>query len=168
MLRALSAARRSAGTRFAVVGAAMTVLHLAVFTAASTRVPVEAANVVAFLLVTQVNFVVSYRWTWASRRVPGREPVRAVVRRAVVFNGSAALTFGVNAAVLSLAYRVAGATPLVSAVVATVVSAGASFLMSSRVVFARRPSAGLLPAQLLPPPVAVPRLSPGPPGRGCS
>lgn len=134
MLRAL---RRASGTRFALVGLAMTVLHLAVFRLASPWVTAEFANVAAFLLVTQVNFVVSYYWTWSSRRVPGQESARSLLRRAVAFNGSAAVGFGVNAAFFSLAYRVAGTPAMASAVLASAVSAAASFLLSSRVVFAR-------------------------------
>jgi putative flippase GtrA len=62
-----------------------------------------------------------------------------VLRRAVLFNGSAGLGFGVNAAVFSTAHRLVGLSPLESAVVATFAGAAASFLLSSRVVFVRRP-----------------------------
>jgi hypothetical protein len=57
----------------------------------------------------------------------------------VLFNGSAGLGFGVNAAVFSTAHRLVGLAPLESAVVATFASAAASFLLSSRVVFVHRP-----------------------------
>ena len=128
---------RAATARFAVVGLAMTVLHLAVFRLLlPTSVP-EVANVAAFLVATQVNFLLSYFWTWSARRPVDHETVGSVLRRAVLFNGSAALGFGVNAAVFSTALRVVGVTPLQSAVVATGTSAAATFLLSSRVVFAR-------------------------------
>ncbi|NEK58924.1 GtrA family protein [Geodermatophilus sabuli] len=133
----LSALRRARCARFAVVGLAMTVLHLAVFGVLVRWSPPEAANVIAFLTVTQVNFALSYFWTWSSRRPLGQETVASVLRRAVLFNGSAALGFGVNAAVFSTAHRMAGLPPMSSALAATVVSAGTSFLLSSRVVFAR-------------------------------
>lgn len=148
--------QRAASVRFALVGAAVTVLHLALFTALSGRLVAELANLVAFVLATQVNFAVSYYWTWSARRVRGAETVRSVLRRAVLFNGSAALGFGLNAAVFSMVYRVAGLPSLASALVATVVSAAASFVLSSRVVF-RRPvpvDADVVP--VLPPTLAAP------------
>ena len=136
MLRALS---RAQTTRFAVVGLAITALHLLVFRLVLPWTAPEAANVVAFLTATQVNFVLSYFWTWSARRPLGQETVGSVLRRAVLFNGSAALGFGVNAVVFSTALRLVGLAPFSSAVVATGASAATSFLLSSRVVFARRP-----------------------------
>ena len=135
MLRLLC---RAATARFAVVGSAMTVLHLAVFRLLLPWTVPEVANVVAFLVATQVNFFLSYFWTWSARRPVGHETVGSVLRRAVLFNGSAALGFGVNAAVFSTALRIVGLTPLQSAVAATGASAAATFLLSSCVVFARR------------------------------
>jgi putative flippase GtrA len=148
MLRALCA---STGPRFAVVGLAMTVLHLSVFRLMASRSVAEVANVVAFLVVTQINFSLSHYWTWSSRRVAAEETVRAVLRRALVFNGSAALAFSVNAAVFSLAYRGVGTSSMVSALVATVASAAASFLLSSRVAFRLRPLPDAEPVAVLPP-----------------
>jgi putative flippase GtrA len=136
MLRVLLRARTA---RFAVVGLAMTALHLAVFQIVLPVSLPEVANVVAFLVATQVNFGFSYLWTWSSRRPVGRETVSSVFRRALLFNGSAALGFGVNAAVFSTAHRLIALAPLASAIVATAASAAATFLLSSRVVFARRP-----------------------------
>lgn len=131
----LSALGRATVARFAVVGLAVTGLHLALFALLSRWTVAELANVVAFVVATQVNFAVSYYWTWSSRRLVGEETLRSVLRRAAVFNGSAALGFGVNAAVFSMAYRVVGMPSMASALVATVVSAAASFVLSSRVVF---------------------------------
>lgn len=135
----LHALLRADGARFAIVGLAMTALHLAVFRLASPWSVPEIANVVAFLTATQVNFALSYSWTWSSRRRVGQETVGYLLRRAVLFNGSAALGFGINAAVFSTAHRLVDATPMASAIAATVVSAAASFFLSSRFVFARRP-----------------------------
>ncbi len=134
----LQALWRSPIARFAVVGLAMTALHLAVFRLVLPSTMPEAANVIAFLTATQVNFALSYFWTWSARRPLGEETVGSVLRRAVLFNGSAGLGFGVNAAVFSTAHRLVGLAPLESAVVATFASAAASFLLSSRVVFVRR------------------------------
>jgi putative flippase GtrA len=135
----LQALWRSQTARFAVVGLAMTALHLAVFRLVLPSTMPEAANVIAFLTATQVNFALSYFWTWSARRPLGEETVGSVLRRAVLFNGSAGLGFGVNAAVFSTAHRLVGLSPLESAVVATFAGAAASFLLSSRVVFVRRP-----------------------------
>ncbi len=135
----LQALWRSPTVRFAVVGLAMTALHLAVFRLVLPSTKPEAANVIAFLTATQVNFALSYFWTWSARRPLGAETVGSVLRRAVLFNGSAGLGFGVNAAVFSTAHRLLGLAPLESAAVATFASAAASFLLSSRVVFVRRP-----------------------------
>ncbi len=136
MLHALWHARTA---RFAVVGLAITALHLAVFRLVSPQVVPEVANVVAFLTATQVNFALSYLWTWSSRRPVGSETVGYLVRRALLFNGSALLGLCVNAAVFSTAHRITGSSPLQSAVLATAASAAASFLLSSRIVFTRRP-----------------------------
>jgi putative flippase GtrA len=136
----LHALWRAHSARFAVVGLTITALHLSVFALVSPWSVPEVANVVAFLTATQVNFALSYCWTWSSRRPVSRETVGYVIRRAVLFNGSASLGFCVNAAVFSTAHRIAGIPPLQSAVVATAASAAASFLLSSRVVFTRRPA----------------------------
>lgn len=135
----LPALVRACATRFAVVGLAMTALHLAVFALLTPWVAPELANVVAFLTATQVNFSLSYSWTWSSRRSRAQETVGYVLRRAVLFNSAAALSLGVNAAVFSAAYRVAEISPMGSVLAATTVSAVTSFVLSSRVVFARRP-----------------------------
>ncbi len=134
---------RAHSARFAVVGLGVTALHLAVFALVSPWTVPEAANVVAFLTATQVNFALSYFWTWSSRRPVGRVTAGHVVRRAALFTCSASLGFCVNAAVFSFALRIVGIPPLHSAVLATTVSAATSFLLSSRIVFAGRPGRGV-------------------------
>ncbi len=129
---------RAQTARFAVVGLAVTALHLAVLQLVLPWSVPEIANVIAFLTATQVNFALSYSWTWAARRPVGSETVGSVLRRALLFTGSAALGFGVNAVVFSAVHRLVGLDPMQSAVVATVASATANFVLSSRFVFARR------------------------------
>ncbi len=131
--------RTSPVPRFAVVGLAMSALHLAVFHLLSGRVVAELANLVAFLVVTQVNFAVSDRWTWASRRVPGGL-LRERTARVLAFNAMAASGFAVNALVFSVAFRVLGLGATAGALVGIVAGAGATFLLSSRVVFRRSPA----------------------------
>ena len=134
---------RAPGVRFALVGLGMTALHLAVFRLVLPVTVPEIANVVAFLAATQVNFVLSYLWTWSSRRPVGSETLRGILSRALAFTGSALLGFGVNAAAFSTASRIAGLPPLVSAVAATVVSGATNFLLGSRLVFAGRGAASV-------------------------
>jgi putative flippase GtrA len=154
----LQAPCRAASTRFIAVGLAMTALHLAVFQLLLPWSVPEVANVAAFLLATQVNFLLSYYWTWSDRRPVGRETAGSIARRAALFNGSAAFGFGLNAAGFSTALRVVGLPPVHSAVVATVASAAATFVLSSRVVFVRRPA---VPAAVdAPGPVRTPVAAP--------
>lgn len=136
MLRTVAA---SPLLRFAVVGSAMSALHLVVFHLLLGRTVAELANLVAFLVVTQVNFVVSDRWTWASRRVHGRA-VRVQVARLLAFNATAASGFALNALAFSAAYRLLGLPATPSALVGIVAGAGATFLLSSRLVFRRLPT----------------------------
>lgn len=167
MLRALFAA---SAARFAVVGLAITALNFVLFVLLEQRMVAELANVLAFLVATQVNFAVSYYWTWSSRRLIGAETVASVLRRAVLFNGSAVLAFVVNAVVFSLGYRVVGVPPITSVLIATVASALASFVLSSRLIFTRShlPVQAALPGLLddeavvssIPSSPAVPPLSP--------
>ena len=129
---------RAQTARFAVVGLAVTALHLAVLQLVLPWSVPEIANVIAFLTATQVNFALSYSWTWSARRPVGSETAGSVLRRALLFTGSATLRFGVNAVVFSAVHRLVGLDPVQSAVVATVASATANFVLSSRFVFARR------------------------------
>lgn len=144
MLRRLSAAPV---LRFGVVGVAMSALHLVVFHLVAGRLVAELANLVAFLVVTQVNFVVSDRFTWASRRVATLS-TRELALRVLAFNGTAASGFALNALAFSAAYRLLGAGDTASAVVGVLAGAGATFLLSSRLVFRR---AAVAPAPALAP-----------------
>ena len=141
MLRRLSA---SPLVRFGVVGVMMSALHLVVFHLVAGRTVAELANLVAFLVVTQVNFLVSDRWTWASRRGAART-VRTQALRLLAFNGTAASGFALNAVTFSAAYRLLDVPATPSAVLGVVAGAGATFLLSSRFVFRRVPAA-LAPA----------------------
>ncbi|TXR56134.1 GtrA family protein [Quadrisphaera setariae] len=136
--------------RFAVTGVAMTLLHLAVFRLLSGHVLAEVANATAFVVATQVNFLASYHWTWASRRAGVREPLRAVARRALLFNASVLVAFGANSLAFWAAHRLFGASGTASVLLATVVSAAVSYLVSSRLVFARRVLAVAAPAAAVP------------------
>ncbi|MBC3762617.1 GtrA family protein [Quadrisphaera oryzae] len=136
--------------RFAVTGVAMTLLHLAVFRLLSGHVLAEVANATAFVVATQVNFLVSYHWTWASRRSGAPEPLRAVARRALLFNASVLVAFGANTLAFWVAHRLLGTSGTASVLLATVVSAAVSYLVSSRLVFARRVLVAAAPAGAVP------------------
>lgn len=129
---------RDPRVRFLVVGLASTAVHLAVLSAAVHLVVAEAANAVAFGVAVQANFAASYWWTWSSRRAPGRESARRLLRAWALFHGSALVAFAVNSACFWACHRLLVAPPLVSALLATAVSCLVSFAVSSRVVFARR------------------------------
>lgn len=137
-------------TRFAVTGAAMTLLHLAVFRLLSGHVLAEVANATAFVVATQVNFLVSYHWTWASRRTGAAEPLGAVARRALLFNASVLVAFGANSVAFWAVHRLLGASGTSSVLLATVVSAVVSYVVSSRLVFARKVLAPAAPAAAIP------------------
>lgn len=142
--------------RFAGVGLAMPLLHLAIFRALSPSAVPELANGTAFVLATQVNFLVSFHWTWASRRAPVREPLRRLARRALCFNASMAVALLANSAAFWTAHRLVVLPPTASVLAATAVSAGVAYLTSSRLVFARP---GVTTEQVVVPP---------PPGRAGS
>ena len=135
--------------RFLVVGLASTAVHLAVLSAAVHLVVAEAANAVAFGVAVQANFAASYWWTWSSRRAPGRESARRVLRSWVLFHGSALVAFGVNSACFSASHRLLEVPPLLSALLATAVSCLVSFAVSSRFVFTRREALVLPEAPLV-------------------
>lgn len=134
----LVALSRDHRARFALVGLAITGVHFVVLAALLPVVVPEAANALAFVVATQANFAVSYSWTWASRRGPGREGPRQLARRLGLFNASALVAFAVNAGAFAAAHRLLDTPPLLSAVLATVLSAVVSFVVSSRLVFAQR------------------------------
>ncbi|MGQ7295949.1 GtrA family protein [Quadrisphaera sp. KR29] len=136
--------------RFAVTGVAMTLLHLGVYRLLSGHVIAEAANATAFVVATQVNFLVSYHWTWASRRAGATEPLGAVARRALLFNASVLVAFGANSLAFWAAHRLLGASGTASVLLATAVSAAVSYLVSSRLVFARGARAAAAPRGAVP------------------
>ncbi|TXR56289.1 GtrA family protein [Quadrisphaera setariae] len=136
-LRALVVASRDPRARFLVVGVGSTLVHLAVMTSLLPLVVAEAANATAFVVATQANFAASYCWTWASRR-SGSEGRAHLLRRLALFNAAAVLGFGVNSACFSSAHRLLDAPPVLSALMATAVSAVVSFAVTSRLVFAQR------------------------------
>jgi putative flippase GtrA len=95
----------------------------------------DAAEVVAFLLATQANFVLSSYLTWRDRlAAPGE--ATAAWRRWVAYQGSTAAMAAVNLAVYRLAHPI---LPL-QAAAALGIAAGAlgNFVLGDRLVFQPR------------------------------
>lgn len=162
--RALAVASRDPRARFLVVGVGSTLVHLAVMTSLLPLVVAEVANATAFVVATQANFAASYCWTWSSRRTGG-EGRAHLLRRLALFNAAAVLGFGVNSACFASAHRLLDAPPVVSALLATAVSAVVSFAVTSRLVFAQRaarPAAVPLAVRRSAAPVAAPAATPAP------
>jgi putative flippase GtrA len=124
--------------RFTLVGGLCTAIHVIAFQQLLRALPAEAANLLAFAAATQVNFLLSYRWTWRGRFSGVKESGRAVARRLVAFYATAATSMSVNAAAFSFAFRVLDASPMVAVGAAVCVSAGLSYALGSRVTFASR------------------------------
>ena len=93
------------------------------------------AEGVALVLGAQVNFVLSYRFTWRDRRPPGWTPV-AVARRWSLYQGATAATAMLNLVVFVVAHHLLPVLPLGWAALAgTASAAGANFVLTDRVVF---------------------------------
>ncbi len=92
----------------------------------------------AFFLATQLNFTLSYLFTWASRRRSVPHASRAILRRALAFNLTACVTLAVNALAFSSLHFGAALPPLGSALGAVAVSMLFSYTTSSRLVFRYR------------------------------
>lgn len=123
--------------RYAVVGVMCTGFQLALFALLSRGFQGPLLlNAFTFFVSTQLNFALSYRWTWAARWRGKAETVPAVLRRLLGFNLSALAGLAINALAFFLAHDVAGTAPMVAALVAVVFSTSASYVIGSRVVFA--------------------------------
>lgn len=132
--------RRSHGLRYAIVGAICTAFHLATFLLLLAVLQPHVANAVAFAIAMQVNFLLSYRWTWSARTGHCSDATRAVLWRLLAFNASGVAVLALN----SLSYWTSVAAlhlgPVPAAVLALVVSSSAAYVLSSRLLFAvRRP-----------------------------
>ena len=126
--------------RFACTGGAAALVQLGILAAlsASHWAPI-AANALALLLSTQVNFVLSYLFTWGDRRSRSA-PRRALLGRWAAYQGSTAGTAILNMGVFVLA-RVDLHT-LAASALGTAVAALLNFFAGDRLVFRAR-GAGL-------------------------
>ena len=119
--------------RFALTGGAAALVQLVILDALTDgRWPPVPADAVALLLSTQVNFVLSYLYTWRDRRPRARAP-RAVLGRWAAYQGSAT-----GAALLNIGVFVVTRTDLpivVASALGTVVASVVNFVASNYLVF---------------------------------
>ncbi len=129
--------------RFGVVGGTCAILQLgSLFALVHLGMAHYAANIVAFLVVTQVNVILSHYITWHDRRHT-HAVARVMVRRIVSFNLMALTTLVINEAVFVtilpyVNYLIAGAVGILA-------GAGMNYMISSVIIF-RHPRR-LLPNQ---------------------
>lgn len=129
---------------YAIVGLLCIGFQLALFTVLLRRsVPSSAANTLAFVLSTQLNFALSRRFTWAHLRGATPLPRRRRLVCCLDYTAAAVVELGVNAAVFFLAHSLLVLSALVSATVAVAASTAVNYLLSSRVIFT--PAAGASP-----------------------
>ena len=95
------------------------------------------ANLAAFGVSVQVNFVMSQFYTWRDRWTP-TVGLPGLVRRLFVFNGSAAITGVINQGVFGLANLLIWYQPAAALGIAT--AAVTNFLLNNQLVFRLRNS----------------------------
>jgi cellulose synthase/poly-beta-1,6-N-acetylglucosamine synthase-like glycosyltransferase/putative flippase GtrA len=133
--------------RYPIVGLLCTGFQLVLFSVLSRGMaPSTAANTLAFVLSTQLNFALSHRFTWAHRRGGISLPLRRLASRWLGYNGATALGVVVNAVVFYFADVLRELPGMTSAVIAVAASTLVVYSFSSRMIFAIVPEA----AQALP------------------
>jgi putative flippase GtrA len=93
------------------------------------------ANIVAFLVAAQVNFLLSVTFTWADRRAIARSH-ETLLRRWVAFHGSITGTALLNQAAFAVDHVVL--PTLLAASLGIAVAAVANFVMLDRFIFRMR------------------------------
>lgn len=127
------ASTRARVLRFALVGGTcgliqLGLLHLIV----QGGVQENVANLIAFGISVQVNFVLSQFFTWRDRWTPTLGLPR-LISRLFLFNGSAATTGVVNQGVFGLANLLIWYLP--AAALGIAIAAVTNFLLNDRLVF---------------------------------
>lgn len=122
-------------SRFVIVGCTAGAIQLALMSVlVGLDVPAWSAELAAFALAAQANFVMSSRFTWADRGDPS-------VRRWMAFMLSVALSATMNFAVFAVAQDTMPV--LVASALGIVAGAGLNFIAGDRAVF-RRPAAAVI------------------------
>ncbi len=131
LLRMAALSRLARPARFAAVGGVCALLQLAIlFALSQTGMPSLPANVAAYLLSAQVNFVLSDRFIWHDRRVRGADPIG---RRWLSFHLAIAGTFLVSQVTFVLA--VAFVHYLLASALGIALSAVLNFAIQDRLTF---------------------------------
>lgn len=122
--------------RFAATGglAALVQLGLLAALTGGRRAPLPAEGA-ALLASTQVNFVLSYLYTWRDRRLPAGTP-RALLRRWLAYHGTVAATALLNMGVFVVSR--ADLPVLAASALGTAVAAALNFVAGDRLVFRMR------------------------------
>lgn len=138
--------------RYAVVGLVCTAFQLLVFAGLHRLMPAEVANAAAFIISTQLNFLLSYRWTWAARLAGANDTRRIAVRRLVGFNLAASAGLLINSGAFIALFRLLHLAANLSAPLAVTVSTCASYVLGSKFVFAapKAMPAKAMPSQAMP------------------
>lgn len=127
--------------RFALVGALCASVQLGtLWGLAHLGMDRHLANVFAGLLATQVNFALSWLFTWSDRPATGR-PIVALIHRLALFNAMSLATLVVNWGVFALTAHLVPL--LVAGFLGILAATGANYLISGRLVFSRRALAPL-------------------------
>ncbi|HZU77630.1 MAG TPA: GtrA family protein [Dehalococcoidia bacterium] len=133
--------------RFALVGGVCGLIQLALLVALlRLRVESLTANVLAYLLSAQVNFLLSNHFIWHDRW-SRRASARDLLRRWLRFHLSIAGTFALSQAVFVGARALTA--PVIASALGIGISALANFAIQDRLTFARlAPAAPVRPARL--------------------
>jgi len=94
--------------------------------------PALYANGIGFMISAQLNFVLSYTFTWgdSARRTGGY-----LLLTWLKFAFNATLALGINSLLFGLAHNVCALPSLVAAIFATLLSTVCTFLINHHVVF---------------------------------
>ena len=131
LLRMAALSRLARPARFAAVGGLCALLQLAfLFALSQLGMPSLPANVVAYLLSAQANFVLSDRFIWHDRRATSADPIG---RRWLSFHLSIAGTFLVSQAVFLIA--VAFVHYLLASALGIALAAVINFAIQDRLTF---------------------------------
>ena len=135
-IRAFLWSRAARPLRFACTGGVAALVQLGLVGALTAwRWPPIAANAVALLLSTQLNFVLSYLFTWRDRRPRTGTPLD-VLGRWAAYQSSVAGTSLLNMGVFVVVR--ADLHTLAASALGTAVAAVANFLAGDRLVFRAR------------------------------
>jgi putative flippase GtrA len=119
--------------RFALVGSTCGLIQLGLLhILVEAEVQANLANLAAFAISAQVNFILSQFFTWRDRWAPSLRPSR-LISRLFLFNGSVATTGVVNQSVFALANLIIWYLP--AAALGIAVAAVTNFLLNDRIVF---------------------------------